>query len=220
MELVGQGGQRESEPRSSPLMAADGSDTGRSDTGRSDSDHSSTDRPEVAFRSKISTRVYLWRLALFLTLGLLGCGVDLLTKHLAFSRLGLPSERVYWIWEGFLGFQTAINHGALFGLGQGMVPMLAIVSFAALLGLAIWVVRGGALDSLGLTISLGMILGGILGNLYDRLGLWGHAGVRDWILCCYKEWVWPNFNIADSLLVCGAILMVWLSWQDERSNKA
>ncbi len=48
-----------------------------------------------------------------------------------------------------------------------------------------------------------------LGNLYDRLGLWWQSdypvewrsGVRDWILLCYKGLTWPNFNIADSLLV-------------------
>jgi signal peptidase II len=75
-----------------------------------------------------------------------------------------------------------------------------------------------------LTVALGMITGGILGNLYDRLGLWGgqnasgetiHA-VRDWILIAYGGFnvpllgeKWPNFNIADTLLVCGAGLLIW-----------
>jgi signal peptidase II len=67
-----------------------------------------------------------------------------------------------------------------------------------------------------------VITGGILGNLYDRLGLWDHRGlppelhhgVRDWILFVWPEVrlrifnPWPNFNLADSLLVCGAILLV------------
>ena len=67
-------------------------------------------------------------------------------------------------------------------------------------------------------VSLGMVMAGILGNLYDRLGLsndsWYGPGntapgavhaVRDWILWQASDnWRWPNFNIADSLLVCGA----------------
>ena len=59
--------------------------------------------------------------------------------------------------------------------------------------------------------------GGILGNLYDRLGLWTVGvenlpriyAVRDWIRISYGNLVWPNFNLADSLLVCGALLLVW-----------
>ena len=73
-------------------------------------------------------------------------------------------------------------------------------------------------------MALAMITGGILGNLYDRLGLpglvWppgtGHpAGepvfaVRDWLHFKVDGLVdWPIFNIADSLLVCGAALLVW-----------
>jgi signal peptidase II len=65
---------------------------------------------------------------------------------------------------------------------------------------------------LWLTVTLGLVTGGILGNLYDRLNL--HrlpvpfaGGVRDWILLRYGQYTWPNFNIADSLLVAGAIML-------------
>jgi signal peptidase II len=67
-------------------------------------------------------------------------------------------------------------------------------------------------------------MAGVLGNLYDRLGFpglrWNEArdlhkigepvfAVRDWILVMLGTRPWPNFNIADSLLVCGAMLLVW-----------
>jgi signal peptidase II len=64
-------------------------------------------------------------------------------------------------------------------------------------------------------------MGGVAGNLYDRLGLWWtpefsanpkHA-VRDWILFRYGEWTWPNFNVADMLLVFGAFLLVLHAWR-------
>lgn len=190
MDLAGQGGQQESGRNSGPI-------------------------PSVASVGTHAEGLSYSRLALFLTLGFVGCAADLLTKHLAFSRLGEPLGTTHWIWEGFFGFQTSVNHGALFGMGQGNVLLLATISVFALLALTVWILRGGALSSRGMTVCLGMILGGILGNLYDRLGMWGHAGVRDWILCCYKGWVWPNFNIADSLLLCGAILMMWFSWREE-----
>jgi signal peptidase II len=73
-------------------------------------------------------------------------------------------------------------------------------------------------------------MGGIGGNLYDRLGLWQNPEnpgewrneVRDWILLRYQEFTWPNFNVADSLLVCGAFLLVWhgLFHQPPHSEKS
>ena len=74
-----------------------------------------------------------------------------------------------------------------------------------------------------LTVALGAVMAGILGNLYDRLGLWtlpGKTGptihaVRDFILVQYPPWTWPNFNLADSSLVCGAALLMWHAF---RSN--
>jgi signal peptidase II len=73
-----------------------------------------------------------------------------------------------------------------------------------------------------LTIALAVVTAGILGNLYDRLGLPGlvwvdprhlpgqpaHA-VRDFILVMIGRWPWPTFNLADSSLVCGAALLIW-----------
>jgi signal peptidase II len=74
-----------------------------------------------------------------------------------------------------------------------------------------------------LTYTLGMISGGILGNLYDRLGFWWDdhlpvewkSGVRDWILFRIEGVPlfdpWPNFNIADALLVIGAAMLFYHS---------
>ncbi|MGL6194061.1 MAG: signal peptidase II [Thermoguttaceae bacterium] len=206
-------------------------------------------------------------LILFFTVLLIGLAIDLGTKELAFSYLGMPGEydnqlvtpadnetdnsaakaekanntavdeqwwnkdlrlrSAKWVVNGLAGFQTTLNEGALFGMGQGNVPVFAAFSFVALIGIFCWVVFFDAWKSTFLTFLLGMICAGILGNLYDRLGLpglkWNYAdeyhelgapvyAVRDWILVMIGKNPWPNFNIADSYLVCGAILLAAFSF--------
>lgn len=127
----------------------------------------------------------------------------------------------WWIIEGYLGVETALNPGALFGMGKGFGWLFAAFSIAAATGVIGWVTFGKAARDLWLTIALGCVLAGILGNLYDRLGLWhppGHPDlwrneVRDWILFRWGDHTWPNFNIADSLLVCGAGILFWHSFR-------
>jgi signal peptidase II len=165
------------------------------------------------------------RCQVFLFLSFIGCALDLATKSWMFNKLGMPgpNSRIWWIWKGFFGFQTSLNEGALFGLGQGMVPLFAGLSIVAAVGILFWLFFAGASHDWLLTVALGCITAGIFGNLYDRLGLPGlvwnglhgpHApgepvyAVRDFILVMIGPWHWPNFNLADSLLVCGAALLV------------
>lgn len=95
------------------------------------------------------------------------------------------------------------NTGAAFGLFQGHSFALAIV---AILGASLLLVyalvirhRFSPLDNLLTWIALGLILGGIIGNLIERLRL---GGVTDFISIGW----WPAFNIADSAVVVGAII--------------
>lgn len=167
------------------------------------------------------------RYALFCTLASVGCVVDLLTKRWVFDLLGLPGGKTIWWWNGVFGLQTSLNQGALFGMAQGAVPILAALSIAAFLAVVYWIFWGTAANELMLTIALGFIAGGILGNLYDRLGLPGLVdasgqaiyAVRDWIRVDILAWTWPNFNIADSLLVTGSILLVWHTFRQEPAQE-
>ncbi|HVX61964.1 MAG TPA: signal peptidase II [Pirellulales bacterium] len=168
------------------------------------------------------------RYAIFLLIGGLGCLADLATKHWVFAALGAPGGEAWWLCEDYCGFQTSLNEGALFGMGQGMVWLFAALSIAAAFAIVYWLFIAGAARDLLLTVALGCVMGGILGNLYDRLGLWTLAelpgkriyAVRDWILFQYHGWVWPNFNLADSLLVCGAALLVWHTYRSEARQVA
>jgi signal peptidase II len=76
-----------------------------------------------------------------------------------------------------------------------------------------------------LTISLGMILGGTIGNMYDRVFTKEHA-VRDFLKFYYRgadgfEKVWPLFNLADSLICVGVFLLtVEMLFFDEKKKRA
>lgn len=165
------------------------------------------------------------RVITYLVLALLGAAIDLWTKSAIFRWRGLPGQKdVWWIVDEHFGIETAVNPGAVFGLGAGMGVVFAMLSIAAGVGIVVWLFWFRAAESMWLTVALGMISGGILGNLYDRLGLWWQdgyhpdwkSGVRDWILVRFEGVPlcdpWPNFNIADSLLVVGASMLLYQSF--------
>jgi signal peptidase II len=188
---------------------------------------------------------------IFLAIALLGFAADLASKEAVFDWLGVDAgfvddadpqnlvrwrgdpnrNHLWWLWEGRLGIQTSLNTGALFGMGKGRWWLFATLSGVALIGISTWLFLYKAAHDRWINVALGGVTGGILGNLYDRLGIWDSAGlksdyhhaVRDWILFVWPESgmemfnPWPNFNIADSLLVTGAIMLVVhaLVWRDK-----
>ncbi len=163
------------------------------------------------------------RYVVFFALAVAGCVVDLVTKSWVFSRPELHGGVPDWLWTGHVGVQLSLNEGALWGMGQGKVWLFAALSATAAAAIPVWLFWFRAARDLWLTVALGLVMGGVLGNLYDRLGLpglvrpplshlAGHRvyAVRDWILVQWSDqWRWPNFNIADALLVVGAALLVW-----------
>jgi signal peptidase II len=181
---------------------------------------------EAARESRAKSNVLARRGLLFALIAVVGCAVDLATKHWIFARLGMPGDaEPIWLWEPYFGLETSLNEGALFGVGQGNAGLFAVLSIFAAIGILYWLFWVGAASDRLLTIALGCVMAGILGNLYDRLGLpglkWhqpirGHEvgdpvfAVRDWLHFKIDAigFDWPVFNIADSLLVCGAGLLV------------
>ena len=100
-----------------------------------------------------------------------------------------------------------VNHGALFGMGQEKKGtangFFAVVSVLAAVAILVWGMRRATAREKWLMAALGLILGGTVGNLYDRLVF---NGVRDFMYFYYIEW--PVFNFADCLLVVGAGLLL------------
>lgn len=160
------------------------------------------------------------RYVAFLLIALLGLAIDLGSKDAIFARLGgvgLAGAEVYDFFGSWLTFRlfTSINHGALWGIGQGMTWLFALLSIVAASGVIVWLFVYRAANSLWLTVSLALIMAGTLGNLYDRAGLHGIVdangaavyGVRDFLLFTFGTFHWPVFNFADVFLVTGAIML-------------
>ena len=94
---------------------------------------------------KPTTDVRVGRIAYFVTLAVCGCAVDLWTKSVTFAWLGSPLEttdNTWWLFEPYVGVQTSLNPGALFGLGQGYSHLFAALSVLA--GIAIGAFAGAA----------------------------------------------------------------------------
>ncbi|MFN9369991.1 MAG: signal peptidase II [Planctomycetia bacterium] len=160
---------------------------------------------------------------LFAVVSLTAVGSDLLSKSWIFARLGMPGTAApIELVPRILRLQTNLNEGALFGMGQGLGIVFAGISVLAIAGILGMLARAATRTDRGLVVALGLITGGILGNLYDRLGLprlvW-HApadrvgrpvyAVRDWIHFELPGIIdWPIFNLADSWLVIGAAVML------------
>jgi len=177
----------------------------------------------------ISLAVPVNRYWAFASIAVLGCVADLVSKQWVFQSLGLPGGPTFWLFEPYVGIQTAVNQGALFGMGQGFSRVFALLSVAAAAGVTIWLFYFRAAQDWLLTVALAGVMAGIGGHLYDRLGMWHddsvHTelknGVRDWILFQHPSLgTWPNFNIADCLLVCGAGLLMYHAFKRPRSQTA
>jgi signal peptidase II len=171
---------------------------------------------------------YVW----FGLLAVVGLAIDLGSKEWVFGNLGYPGKYSNWVHELFGGwmtvrFLTSINEGALWGMGQGYTWLFALLSIVAIAGVSVWLFVYRAARSLWLTIALGLIMAGTLGNLYDRLGLHGCVrgdgsaiyGVRDFLAFTFGTYNYPIFNGADCFLVTGAIMLAIQSFRTEEASE-
>ncbi|MBY6411336.1 signal peptidase II [Rhodococcus sp. BP-252] len=153
---------------------------------------------EVASTKPLRTRMLVLIAAVILAL-------DLVTK-IAVVRWIEPGNPVEIIGD-VVTLRLVRNPGAAFSMATGMTWLLTIVAVCVVIG----VIRiGRTLRSPLWALGLGLVLGGALGNLIDRFfrapgPLQGH--VVDFVSVGW----WPVFNVADSSIVCGAILLVVLS---------
>ena len=135
--------------------------------------------------------------------------VDQLTKSLAVDALS--DGPIHLVWT--LSLDLSFNSGAAFSMGRGMTPFITV---AAVVLVGVLLVVSHRADHTPTAAALGLVLGGALGNLTDRL-LRGHDGaVVDFI---DLEW-WPVFNVADIAISVGAALLVLMSFRREPAERA
>ena len=130
---------------------------------------------------------------------------DILSKVLVASQLG-DGHQVRLL-GGALYLVETRNSGAAFSVGTGATFLLTGVAVV----IAAVIVRvARRLHSVAWAVALGLILGGALGNLVDRLFRapgFGRGHVVDWISVFSSDGrIWPIFNLADSSICCGAVL--------------
>jgi len=130
---------------------------------------------------------------------------DLVTKVLAVHYID-PADPISIVGDT-VTLTLVRNPGAAFSMATGMTWLLTLVAIGVVIGV---VKIGRTLQSRWWALGLGLVLGGALGNLTDRLfrspgPLQGH--VVDFVSIGW----WPVFNVADSSIVCGAVLLVVLT---------
>lgn len=130
--------------------------------------------------------------------------VDQLTKSWAVSRLSRGDIHVIWK----LDFVLQYNTGSAFSFAQGWAP---VIGAAAVVIVAILLVSVRHARSNGVAVALGLVIGGALGNLSDRIFRSHHGAVVDFIALHF----WPTFNVADSCVVVGGVLLVVFMWRSQ-----
>jgi len=132
--------------------------------------------------------------------------LDQLTKFAVLGALP-PGARVEVV-DGLVALTLVMNPGLAFGLlgnlpatWRWVVAALSIIALIVLARVAVRVLPGGGYVDLA---AIGLIFGGAVGNLIDR-GRFG--AVVDFIDVYYRDWHWPAFNVADSAITVGVLLL-------------
>lgn len=149
--------------------------------------------------------------------------IDLISKSWVFDFLGESAPRHplmgEWLW-----FYCIRNAGGIWGLGNDsswVTPILTVVRLIAVIALIMFVRKQHDSNRMGL-FTLGLLIAGAVGNLYDNLSAWlpwpGDGKVRDFIMVDIAEPSWwpigwpldpfPIFNFADSCISVGFVLLI------------
>ncbi len=129
---------------------------------------------------------------------------DQLAKAWLVSILPKPADRLSVVGE-YVRLVHSQNNGALFGLFKDQAMLFGLVSIGVV-GLIVWYHGSSGRNTL-LSVALGLLLGGALGNMVDRLRL---GYVVDFVDLGIGDLRWYTFNVADAA-ISGAILLIILS---------
>lgn len=156
-------------------------------------------------------RIFAYRWLLSLALGVFL--LDQITKFLIVMTLPTGTygpPRHIPIIPGFFNLVHVGNTGAAWSLFAGKSTILAVLALSTLAAIYLWR-RSLGLRLLPLQISFGLLCGGIIGNLLDRL-VYGH--VIDFLDFHFGSYIYPTFNIADSGICIGVGIYLWYSFKN------
>ncbi len=147
--------------------------------------------------------------------------IDLGSKYLVEQNFRLHETKD--IWGSFFQLILIYNKGGVFGIAQGKSYIFLIISFFVL-GFLIYTYLTYPYPSWTFRVSTALILGGALGNMYDRT--FNPNGVVDFLYFGWDEYAsifgqkiflrWPAFNAADAFILIGAVVLAVLFWKNEK----
>lgn len=137
--------------------------------------------------------------------------VDLLTKYVIQNHIALQNVEII---KGIFSLTYAENTGMAWSLLSGKQAFLSVVSAIAI-GVMIYYVVAKNVDKFT-KIALALMIGGAAGNLFDRLFL---GYVRDFLDFIIFGYDFPIFNVADSALTIGVILLIIASFIEDKGEK-
>ena len=137
--------------------------------------------------------------------------LDQVTKALVVAKI--PLYRTIPVIRGFFDLTHLQNTGAAFGVlaaaGSARPLLVTLLALAVFAGVLAWSLTAPPEHRL-LQGALALIMGGAVGNLIDRVRF---SAVTDFLRFYVDRWEWPSFNVADSAISVGVVLLAWDIWR-------
>jgi signal peptidase II len=166
-------------------------------------------------KSKVSPGRYRGKLRLFLIVAALVVALDQLSKLWIRANLFQPDQ--IELVPGFLDLVHVENSGAIFGLLPSHTELLIAIGIAGAVIILVFLYYFPPVNNVGV-VSFALILGGVVGNLIDRIRL---NRVTDFISIHWlKLFYWPPFNIADAVVIVGIFILIYYFYKSGVFRKA
>lgn len=138
--------------------------------------------------------------------------LDQVTKAIVAARI--PLHETIPVIRGFFDLTHVRNTGTAFGLfalanSPARATILTLVAVGVFLGVLAWSLTSPT-SLTRLQTALALVLGGAVGNLIDRIRF---QSVTDFLRFYVDRWEWPSFNVADSAISVGVVLLAWDIWR-------
>ena len=157
------------------------------------------------------------RLTLALSLALVVVILDQASKWMILTQVMVPPRviEVLPIFNLVLTFNQGVSFGLFSGEAVWQPYMLSALALAITIGLFVWLARQ---PSRHLAIAVGLVAGGAIGNVIDRLRI---SAVVDFLDFHWGDWHWPAFNLADTAITLGviSILLVDILFDSRNEGK-